>query len=285
MNQTLYIFLIFVFFCSGQNKRNYPPKILNAEEYVYKTTDNFNLKLWVYKPYKKQEKPTSVIVFFFGGGLKTGSPEQFISQSEYFSSRGITSIIVDYRVYNRHGVKPSECILDAKDAIVWIRRNAELLKIDANKIIASGGSAGGYLAAATYFVKNKKGDLYDKPNALVLFNPAWLDLSNLNNQDVLERFGMKKNEVNIKVLVNKNAPPTLILHGDKDNVVNISTVRNFNKRMIELGHHCKLIEYKNLSHGFFNFGINNNENYYHTLAIIDSFLREINFLSPFPSIN
>ena len=57
------------------------------------------------------------------------------------------------------------------------------LGIDANKIIASGGSAGGHLAAATALLEGvnaEDGDepVSSKPNVLVLFNPV-LDLTRL----------------------------------------------------------------------------------------------------------
>ena len=92
----------------------------------------------------------------------------------------------------------------------------------------------------------------------------------------------KKEEANIIALVQKNAPPTLILHGDNDKIVNVNTVRNFTRKMKAFGNNCTLIEYKNQPHGFFNYGRGNNENYYHTMSAIDSFLREIDFLSLFP---
>ena len=93
---------------------------------------------------------------------------------------------------------------------------------------------------------------------------------------------VKPEEANIIALVQKNAPPTLILHGDNDKIVNVNTVRNFTRKMKAFGNNCTLIEYKNQPHGFFNYGRGNNENYYHTMSAIDSFLKKIDFLSPFP---
>lgn len=279
-----YIYLLFLpLVCFGQNKRNYPPEIEDAKEYIYKKASGIDLKLWVYSPINKEVK-TPVILFFFGGGFRNGSPEQFTFQARYFANRGITGIVVDYRVKSRNNVKPIECLSDAKAAIQWVRKNAKDLNIDSNKIIASGGSSGGYLAAASYFVDKKVVGNNDKtngkPNALILFNPGGMDMPKVNEEAFMMRFGAPKKDVNLIDLIGINAPPILILHGDVDETVDINTVRNFTKKMNTLGHKCELIEYKNEPHGFFNFGRSNNEPFYHTLSVSDDFLIENGFLDP-----
>ena len=117
------------------------------------------------------------IVFSFGGGWRNGTPAQFVEQYKCLASRGMVAITADYRVKSRQNVTPLECIADAKSAIRWVRRNANDLGIDANRIAAGGGSAGGRLAAALATVN----DFDDKSDdvkisavadALVLFNPA-----------------------------------------------------------------------------------------------------------------
>ena len=233
------LYLLFVpLVCIGQSKRNYPPVIEGAEEYIYKKAGGIDLKLWIYSHINKEVK-TPAILFFFGGGFRNGSPEQFIFQARYFANRGIAGIVVDYRVNSRNNVKPIECLTDAKAAIQWVRKNAKDLNIDPNKIIASGGSAGGYLAAASYFVDKKvvgNGDkTNEKPNALILFNPGGMDMPKVNEDAFMMRFGALRKDVNLIDLIGVNAPPTLILHGDVDKTVDIATVRNFTKKMSLMG--------------------------------------------------
>jgi len=283
-----YIFLLLVpLVCNGQIKRNYPPVIEDAREYIYKKASSIDLKLWIYSPINKKVK-TPAILFFFGGGFRNGSPEQFTFQARYFANRGIAGIVVDYRVNSRNNVKPIECLSDAKAAIQWVRKNAKDLNIDPNKIIASGGSAGGFLAAASYFVDKKvvgnSDKTNEKPNALILFNPGGMDMPEVNEDAFLMRFGALRKDVNLIDLIGMNAPPTLILHGDVDKTVDIATVRNFTKKMNTSGHKCELKEYKNKPHGFFNFGRSNNGPFYHTLSVADNFLIENGFLDSFPEI-
>lgn len=108
-----FLFFFLPFVCFAQNNRNYPPVITDAQEYVYKKASGIKLKLWVYPP-SQQKTKTPVILFFFGGGFRNGSPEQFVAQARYFASRGISATVVDYRVFSRNQVQLIECLAEAK---------------------------------------------------------------------------------------------------------------------------------------------------------------------------
>src|SRR5687768_16962403 len=69
-----------------------------AEQVVYKTVEGRALKLFIEKPAAwKATNRRPAIVFFFGGGWVTGTPEQFRKQSEYLATRGMVGIRVEYR--------------------------------------------------------------------------------------------------------------------------------------------------------------------------------------------
>lgn len=145
----------------------YPPTFKDARVETYRKIDFSKLKLWIFgESDPKVQKPA--IVFFFGGSWRTGSPIQFEDQARYFAERGMIAITADYR--SRQGVQVVECVKDAKAAIAWVRENAQRLGIDPNKIAASGGSAGGHLAACTGTINGFGSD--ERPNAMILFNPG-----------------------------------------------------------------------------------------------------------------
>ena len=125
-----------------------------AETLVYKTADGRELRLHLEKPSDwKATDQRPAIVFFFGGGWVGGTPEQFRAQSEFFATRGMVGIRVEYRTLPK-GDKgpPLVCCADAKSAIRYVRGRAAELGVDPARIAAAGGSAGGHLAAFTAMV-------------------------------------------------------------------------------------------------------------------------------------
>ena len=81
----------------------------------YKHIDTIDLKMDIHYPKDfKEGDQLPVIIFFFGGGWKGGTIEQFRPQAKYFASRGIIAALADYRVSSRHGTTPFESVKDAK---------------------------------------------------------------------------------------------------------------------------------------------------------------------------
>ena len=270
-------------------KPSYPPTFKNARVETYRTIDSTELKLWIFgESDPKAKKPA--IVFFFGGGWHGGTPAQFEAQARHFAKRGMIAITADYRVKSRHGAKVVECVKDAKAAIAWVRENAQRLGIDPDKIAASGGSAGGHLAAATGTITGLGSD--ERPNAMILFNPActlapiagWeppktqpgkragdedrtVDLS-------IERLGVEAQVISPAHHIGPHTPPTLILNGKEDTTVPYDSVVAFESAMRKAERPCKLVGYDGAEHGFFNRG----EGYSKALADADSFLVELGWI-------
>ena len=249
----------------------YPPKFEDARVETYRKVGSTKLKLWIFgESDPKVKKPA--IVFFFGGAWTGGSPVQFERQARHFAGRGMIAITPDYRVKSRQGVQVVECVKDAKAAIAWVRENAQRLGIDPEKIAASGGSAGGHLAASTGTVSGFGSD--ERPNAMILFNPACTlaPIEGLQPPKGVgpkaRRFGVEPEEVSPAHHIGPHTPPTLILHGKADTTVPYVTVVAFDSAMKKAGRPCKLIGYEGAGHGFFNSG----DSYAKTLAEADAFL-------------
>lgn len=232
------------------------PKLTEAKvrtaDHVFKKTPEGELTLHCFLPdgwTPADRRP--VIVFFFGGGWKNGAFTQFVPQAEYFATRGIVAISADYRIASKHQTAPDKAIEDAKTAIRWVRANAGTLGIDPDKVIASGGSAGGHLAAATALVE--KFDAPDdpkasaKPNALVLFNP----FLNGKGRTIPGTGGVNIAEAMSPTLyLGKGAPPAVIFFGTKDAMAEHG--REYAARAKELGVRADLYTAADQPHGFFN---------------------------------
>jgi acetyl esterase/lipase len=253
-----------------------------SEEVIYKIINKDTLKLKLYYPdnFKKTKKyPT--IVFFFGGGWNGGSTSQFEDQSKYFATRGMVSVVVDYRVKSRHNTSPFEAVKDAKSAMRFLKINAKKYGVDTNKIVASGGSAGGHLAAATTLLTglNESTDnlsVSAKANALVLFNPV---IDNSKDGYGYNRVGNRYLEISPMHNITKGAPPTLFLLGSKDKHIPVTTAENYKARMEAVESRCDVKIYEGQEHGFFNQWKKEGPKYFKiTMLEVDSFLQSLGYL-------
>jgi acetyl esterase len=198
---------------------------VKAHEVVYKSTPQGELKLHVYAPAGETQIAVQrpCIVFFFGGGWKSGSFKQFVPQAEYLASRGIVAACADYRIRDIHKTTPDKAVEDAKSAIRWVRGHAVELGIDPGKVIATGGSAGGHLAACTALCKAYDGPTDDltvsaKPNAMVLFNPA-MNIATLFRQRKEGKEGIEMAEaITPNSFVTKDTPPAILFFGGADDL-------------------------------------------------------------------
>lgn len=291
-------FLLGLSCCSIAQK--YPPKIANASAVkTYKTINNTPLKAWIFNPPKHQitdKKPA--IVFFFGGGWNSGTPNQFVKHSEYLAARGMVAMVVDYRVFKRQGVKPYQCVADAKSAVRWMRQNANKLGIDPQKIVAAGGSAGGHLAASTatlpdYDEPTEDLTISSIPNATALFNPVLVtadmagqfELTEAKKKSLFVRMGEKPATLSPAHHISAGMGPSIIFHGTADKTVPFRTVEIFHKITSAKGNDCTLVAYKGAGHGFFNYGKDNNGPFIDTVSKLDDFLVKIGYLEEVLSSN
>jgi acetyl esterase len=274
----------------------YPPIFDDAKAHVYKSVGDVPLSLYVFSPEghtATAKRPA--IVFFFGGGWTNGSPTQFEQQCRYLASRGMVAITADYRVASRHKVKAVDCVRDAKSAIRWVRSHAGELGVDPDKIVASGGSAGGHLAACTATLQEFDEATEDRgvssvPNATVLFNPAvsfnpavQSDTKKQSPEELAARVGVAAERLSPAHHVRADLPPTLILIGTKDFLIDGN--REFTAKMTKAGNRCELKLYEDQSHGFFNYGRGGNEYFRQTLKATDTFLASLGYLSGPPTVD
>ena len=273
------VLLLFILSNSFSQEKTYD-SINGAEIHVYKTVDEFDLKINVFKPKEtKKGKKYPAVVFFFGGGWNGGNVHQFEQHCKLLASKGMIAMAANYRVKSRNNSTPFDAVEDAKSAIRWIRENAKELGVNKNKIVAAGGSAGGHLAASTAIIPGFEGDenrnISSKPNALVLFNPV---INTMKEGYGSERLGDKAETISPAHHVVPKLPPTLIFHGTNDKTVPFSNVTDFQIKMENARNICYLVPFDGQGHGFFNFGRNDNKFYELTTEKMISFLMEMGYI-------
>ncbi|MCC5905611.1 MAG: alpha/beta hydrolase [Balneolaceae bacterium] len=257
----------------------------SQEQVLYKQVDTTKLFMEIFYPETiNAEKKYPAIVFFFGGGWNSGSIQQFEPHAKYFSQRGMISIIADYRVNTRHQTTPFESLKDAKSAIRFIREHADKFHIDPSKIVASGGSAGGHLAAATALIDdfNESTDnmsISSIPNALVLFNPV---IDNGPGGYGYERIGDAYKSFSPLHNIKYGAPPAILFLGTNDHLIPVETAKYYQKVMENINSRCELHLYEGQGHGFFNY--RNFKYYKKTVSETDEFLQSLGYLNKEPKI-
>jgi acetyl esterase/lipase len=115
--------------------------------YTYKTIDKLEIQADVYR--EKDEKVRPVVVWIHGGALIVGNrhgvPHDLL---QLCRKEGYALVALDYRLAPE--TKLSAIIEDIKDAFRWIRsQGPELFHINPDRIVVTGGSAGGYLTMMT----------------------------------------------------------------------------------------------------------------------------------------
>lgn len=281
---------------ASAQSRDYPPDFPEAQAEVYKQVGDVELNLWIFEPALHGREPRPAIVFFFGGGWKSGSPAQFQQHCRYLSRQGMVAIVADYRVRERHQTLAEECVADAKSAIRWVRQNSERLGVDPNRIVAAGGSAGGHLAACTAVIDgfdepSESLEVSSTPNAMALFNPAvvlapyeGVDVSEEKQADLAARIGVPAKQISPIHHLRRGLPPTIIFHGEDDPTVGFNTVRRYTEVNEKLGNRCELVGYAGASHGFFNFGRGGvpGEHYLDTVSRLHEFLGSLGYIDDPP---
>ena len=194
------------------------------------------------------------VLFQIHGGAwteKMGSKnEQGIPLMSHMAKRDWICVASSYRL--SPGATFPEHIIDCKEAVVWIKEHISEYGGDPEFIVVTGGSAGGHLSSLMALSANDpdfQPGFEDKDTSLQGAVPFYgvYDFTNkhqLQKHDGLRHFfensvmklsldGNEKQYEQASPLfrIHKNAPPFLIIHGDKDTVVPVEEARVFSEEL------------------------------------------------------
>jgi acetyl esterase len=247
-----------------RRSRQHPAQ--HSETRIYRRTGDAQLRLRLWRP---EVALGAATVFFPGGGWRNLDLAQFAPQCERLAERGMLAGCAEYRVANRHGTTPLEALDDACAALEHLLGQADDLGFAPERLVAAGGSAGGYLAlAAALFGGVQLG-------ALLLFNPV-LDTSETGFGT--ERFGGRGLELSPLHHVRPGLPPTLILQGEADDTTPLATAKRFRDLMQAAGNRCDLEAYPGETHSFFNPERGESWAYRATLSRAEQFFDTLGYL-------
>ncbi len=222
---------------SGWRRPELLPGVRVLKDIVYAQAPEQELKLDLYLPDTRSEKPRPLIVWIHGGAWRAGSKNS--NPAARFVVDGYVSASIDYRL-SQTAVFPAQ-IHDCKAAIRWLRAHAGKYGIDPKRVAVWGSSAGGHLVAllgTSGGVKELEGDLghpqqssrvqavvnYFGPTTFTKMDAAGSRMvhddpqspeSALVGAPIQERPDLARRADPI-TYVTADDPPFLIVHGDKD---------------------------------------------------------------------
>lgn len=166
--------------------------------------------------------------------------------ADWFNRLGVTAFVLYYRTptngLDDDWVKP---VQDAQRAVRLIRSHAKDWNLDPNRVGIIGFSAGGNAAAIASTKmdvqhKEEKQDKIDEVSARPDFTMLIYPWKLLNEEGT----GLRD-----EVAVDKNTPPTLLIHAHNDGVTSLSSIE-FYKSMKRLGLLAELHIYESGGHGY-----------------------------------
>ena len=103
------------------------------ETHKYPAADRSDLTVHAFLP-DMSTRSGKAAIFYFGGGWRVGSPEQFFPFCQALKTRGIVCFAPDYRVSSRQGTDPIDALHGAQSAYQWLVSKADEFGVDKSQI-------------------------------------------------------------------------------------------------------------------------------------------------------
>ncbi len=187
------------------------------KEIVYNTNGFRPLHLDAYYSNNKSINPAVVLIH--GGGWKSGNKSQMESMGLAMAEKGYSCFAVEYRL-SPEAIYPA-AVHDIKEAIQFIRKNANLYNVDESKVAIAGCSSGGQLAAligtTNTISETAVQAIVDMDGILAFKHPdseegkvasLWLGGDNESKPEIWK-------EASALTHVNSKTPPILFINSDK----------------------------------------------------------------------
>ena len=248
-----------------------PEGVTVYRDLAYVTDGHERQKLDLYVPETGENLP--LIIWIHGGAWRGGDKTHYMP-IEYLKA-GYAGASLNYRL-SQHAIFPAQ-IEDVKAAVRWLRANAETYRLDPNRFAAWGSSAGGHLVAmlgtagdVKEFEVGENLEVSSRVQAVVdYFGPTdflQMDAHRLPNglvHDVpdspesqlvgepIQEHQDRVARANPVTYVSKDAPPFLIVHGDKDPLVPYQQSVLLNDALEKVGVPVTFYKVEGGGHGWF----------------------------------
>ncbi len=252
-------------------------KVRVERNVVYRRVAGRELRLDVYRPRADDavgERRPAILQIHGGAWVIGDKREQGLPLLKYLAARGWVGFNANYRL--SPGATFPDQLIDLKAALVWIRQHADEYGIDPDFVVVTGGSAGGHLTALMALTANQPRyqpgfeSADTSVQAAVPFYGIY-DFTNRNDTMPPEFRNWIARPLVIKAFfedeperyaaaspldqIHPDAPPFLIVHGDKDTLAPVADARTFAEQLRAVSHEQVVyVELKGAQHAFDIFG-------------------------------
>jgi acetyl esterase/lipase len=218
---------------------------------VFSSPGGHNLKLDLYR-HSEREGDAPLVVVIPGGSWREANRRTFWPLNRHLASLGYAVAALEYRVAPRHTFPAAAN--DVRSAVQYLKENAAEFGIDSSRIVLLGRSGGAQLALLVAYAGEDPSirgavSLYGPTDLVAAYHqptpPMLLDV-----KDTLEKYlagnpaTAKTNYRNASPInfVGSRTPPTLLVHGCKDNMVRPEQSRRLAERLGAASvEHCLLL--------------------------------------------
>lgn len=224
---------------------------------------------------KNTDGEAGLILFIHGGAWVAGDKDGYRSQLEYYCEEyGYVAAAINYR-YLATDVSFGDMLDDIGKSLYVIKCEAQKVGVTVNKMITTGGSAGGHLAMLYAYARKDTSpvepvavlnycgptDMCDpnfyNENATEALRNLYLQIASLvyGSEITMDKIGLvqekfaKYSPINY---IDENTVPTVINHGMVDDIVPYSNALALDAKLTEYGVTHILNPYPNSGHGLDN---------------------------------
>jgi len=243
----------------------YPAGYTAKIDVVYTKVKDWEGKMDIYMA-PNETKPTPVVINIHGGGWNHGEKESQTGFNTFFKA-GFAVANIEYRL-TPQATAPA-AVEDTRCALIYLIKNAKALNIDVNRIVIMGGSAGGHLALMGGLLANdhrfdgncpgveniKVAAIIDKYGITDVWD--WGYGSDVTSKSATRWLGDKAKDqkfaasVSPMTYVDKNSPPTFIVHGNADPTVPYQQSVKLHAKLVAAGVKTEFITVEGGQHGKF----------------------------------
>lgn len=191
-----------------------------------------------------------VVVFFYGGAWRRGNKELYRYVAKALARRGYVAVLPDYRIYPE--ARYPDFLEDGAQVVRWVKDNIARFGGDPNKIFLKGHSAGAHIAAMlaidARWLRNVGLDPgCDIAGLIGIAGPY--DYMPLRDETLKLIFGgADRPETQPIFHVAPGAPPTLLMTGSRDRLVESGNSTRLAARLIAAGNVATVKTYRRVGH-------------------------------------